>query len=972
MADIRDPEFYLAHASYVHGLARRLVYDAHAADDLFQEAWLAALQRPAQDGAQPRRWLARIVRNLASKAWLRAVRRQQREQHWEPPPSSSSPDAVLAHEQERRRVVDALLALDEPYRATLIARFFDGLEPDQIAARDGLPIETVRTRQKRGLQRLRERLLRGSGSAMALVRGLQLDPPGARIALGCVVRGVILMHTKKLLASAGILLLATIGWLALPAPAPTAKEADDAAAVAAATAEIAPPQVASESPPAAAPAARRIPLPLAAATEAPTGALEVRVTWPDHRPAADIGVQVRDLRAANVEAGVLAGRTGAGGRVRFDRVRASDVWIECNRGEHAQCVVRAGACTNVTLTIPSGIHVRGHVLDVDGNPAGGAVIHMQYRMEPCSGQEVARTDAAGMFAIDDVPIDRAVSLSAFLPMRAPSPQRYVQGVAGATVDVELQFTAHGGAIAGRVVDEHGQAVAGATVSVGRQLLYDAFCKAAGDGPGPPAPSRRTTSYARGEWLVDGFAAGETPVLVVAPGMAPWTGNAFVVVGSTVRCDATLTPSAELAGIVRDEHGLPVANATLRCGRWGLATVCTTSAADGSYALDGLPLGTFTVEAKAEGAGEARAEFPGTTGAQLHWDPVLQRASTLRGRVLADGEPVAKARIDARCMPSAQQQWFGDATSGADGRFEMTNCPDALLHLDVHTDSSAHFTVCMRDDVDPRGGEVVLEVDPDRVPNAFVAGRVLDPVGKPIAGAEVTVLTNDYEWGGGHSVRTDGAGRFRSPAVPPGAWYLTVHADGLAQLSVPARTLPARATEDFGDLVLARGSALVVTLQPDTGIALDDCVVGIVDAMVGLPSGRPKHGVVRFAQLAPGEYTVTAYAPGAALRPLTVHVGTEPEIAVAMRLTAGSEVTIDVRDVRGEPIVDRLETELVDSKGTRIDATPLTPGNGPLLWVRRLVGDRYELRLRDHRQRTATVPFTVPSGGKPVQVTARFP
>ena len=62
MSDVHDPDFYLAHEGYVRALARRLVYDRHAADDLFQAAWLAALQRPPRDGSTPRRWLARIVR----------------------------------------------------------------------------------------------------------------------------------------------------------------------------------------------------------------------------------------------------------------------------------------------------------------------------------------------------------------------------------------------------------------------------------------------------------------------------------------------------------------------------------------------------------------------------------------------------------------------------------------------------------------------------------------------------------------------------------------------------------------------------------------------------------------------------------------------------------------------------------------------------------------------------------------------
>ncbi len=102
----------------------------------------------------------------------------------------------------------------------------------------------------------------------------------------------------------------------------------------------------------------------------------------------------------------------------------------------------------------------------------------------------------------------------------------------------------------------------------------------------------------------------------------------------------------------------------------------------------------------------------------------------------------------------------------------------------------------------------------------------------------------------------------------------------------------------------------------------------------------------------------------------MHAGTEPETALALRLTAGSEVTVDVREANGQPVVRRLETELLDGKGVRIDCSPLIPGNGPLRYVR-LVEGHHELRLRDHRGRAITVPITVPSDGKPVQAIARF-
>jgi RNA polymerase sigma-70 factor (ECF subfamily) len=971
VADVRDPDFYLAHQGYVRALARRMVYDPHAADDLFQAAWLAALERPPRDGREPRRWLARIVRNLASKAWLRARRRQQRELSCEPPPPPSSPDDVLAHEQERRRVVAALLELDEPYRSTLIARFFDGLEPSQIAARDGVPVETVRTRQKRGLLRLRERLLRGGASAVALVHGLRLGAPDWRAVLLRLWRGVLLMQTvKKVLATAGIALLTALTWYSLrePAGAQGADAPPSGPVRVAAAAPMPPAPVAvSES------GSERTPLPAAGSTArstTPTGALAVRVLWSDQRPAADIGVRVGFVAAPNFEASVVTARTGSDGRARFERLAVGEVLVQCDRGAQRQCTIRGGECTDATLAIERGVRIRGRVLDVDGRPAAGAEVYLLFRFVAYA-DVVARAADDGSFAIDDAPAERSLGLSARMAQRAPSPQQVVTADAGRTIDVELQFAARGGAVAGRVVDDRGEPVAAASVLVGRETTYELF-KTRWMGKAPPLQGQRAGSDGRGDWLVDGVAAGDRPVLVVAPGFAPWSGKAFVVEGAVARCDAALVPAAKLAGVVRDERGNAVANATVRVGRSGLQSVATQSAGDGSYALDGLPLGPFAAMAQAAGAGEAQTGLTGTAGATLHWDPVLSRATTLRGRVVSDRGPVADARLSARCMPSAQQQWFGSAQSDADGWFEFTNCPDALLHLEVRTRSSGFYAVCIRDDVDVRGGEITLEVDPAREPTASAAGRVVDADGRPVAGADVSVLAADITYGGGHSVRTDADGRFRSPGCPPGDYYLMVRTDGWPPISAARRALTAGATTDWGDLALARGGTVVVTLQPDAGVDLEGLVVGIADANVGYDVQPPDQGVVHFADIGPGDYIVTAYARGAALRPTPLHVGAGPETTLALRVTAGSEVTVDVRDARGEPMLDRLETELLDGKGACIDRSPMTPGNGPMQWIRRLVADRYELRLRDHRGRTVTAPFAVAADGKPLRITASFP
>ncbi len=964
MTDPRDPDFYLAHAGYVRALARRLVYDAHAADDLAQAAWLAALQRPARDASAPRAWLASIVRNLAGKLLLGATRRRRRELQQEPPPPSSSPDDVVAHEHERRRVVAALLELEEPVRATLIARFFDGLEPAAIALRDGVPVETVRTRIKRGMQRLRERLLRDGASAFVFAHGLRLGEPGVGAMFVHLWRGVFLMQAKNVVVAAGVLVLAAAVWWSLHDASPksvTSAAGPEPVPVAA----PAVPAVAAPIPVDSLPeAARTAELPAA-----PTGALAVQVVWSDRRAAAGVAVRVGSFAACNVEASVVDARTDRDGRARFEHLGAGDVFVECDRGTSRRCTIRAGECAEARLEIAAGAHVRGRVLDVDGSPAAGAEVYLLYRPSAHAGHVVATADADGTFALDDAPADRTFSLSAFLPQRAPTPQWIGNPAAGKTVDVELRFAARGGAIAGSVTDETGAPVAATVVVGAREIAFELMRPRGNDAP--PLESRRAKCDALGAWLVEGVAAGDTPVLVFAPGMATWEGRVFVVENGLVHCDAVMAKGARLIGTVRDERGAPVARAEVRVGSFGLKSALTAADGDGVFLLDSVPIGAFTVAAKAEGAGEARAEFIGVAGAELRWDATLLRATTLRGRVTANGGAVAGARVSARCMPASMQQWFADATSGGDGAFEFTNCPAALLHLDVFSPTSGSFVVATRDDVDPHGGEVLLEVEASREPSAFVTGRVVDPNGDAVAGAEVTVLSASPDITGGHVVRTGADGRFLTPGCPPGEWFLFVHADGWSRLGAPRRTLTVGATTDFGDLRLVRGQNLVVTLQPDGGVDLTGLVIALGDANCGIATREPTNGILRFPDVGPGDYELVAYARGVAQRRVTVRVSPDVETCVALPLSAGTEVRVDVRDERREPMVDRLETELIDGSGACIDRTPLTPGAEPMSWQRRLVAGTYELRLRDHRGRIVAVPLVVPAAGKAMHTTARF-
>jgi RNA polymerase sigma-70 factor (ECF subfamily) len=149
---------FAAHWAAAHRAAWFVVRDAAAAEDVAQEAFLAAVR--SLDRFDRRRpfgpWLRAIVARRALDA-LRA-RRARREISDEalaalpaPPPRADGPSAELSA---------ALLALPAEQRVPIVLRHVLGMTPSEVAAALELPVGTVNSRLRRGLDALGEEDLR--------------------------------------------------------------------------------------------------------------------------------------------------------------------------------------------------------------------------------------------------------------------------------------------------------------------------------------------------------------------------------------------------------------------------------------------------------------------------------------------------------------------------------------------------------------------------------------------------------------------------------------------------------------------------------------------------------------------------------------------------------------------------------------------------------------------------------------------
>ena len=220
-------ESLLAHRAWVRDLARKLVHDENRADDLEQQAWLAAMERPPARMDSPRGWLATVLRRAAGKERRSDFRRDVRERVVARSESLPAESDLAAHAESLERMVRAVLDLEEPYRSGILLRYFEGLGPGEISRRTRTPVETVRSRLRRALERLRDRFDQEHGGERRAWVALLLPiatsrgagegsaPRGAGTA---VASGALVMSTKPVFATAAIAVALLAGWLLLHRP----------------------------------------------------------------------------------------------------------------------------------------------------------------------------------------------------------------------------------------------------------------------------------------------------------------------------------------------------------------------------------------------------------------------------------------------------------------------------------------------------------------------------------------------------------------------------------------------------------------------------------------------------------------------------------------------------------------------------------------------------------------------------------
>jgi len=421
-----DADCLLAEAEWLRGLACVLVgrRGSDAVDDLVQDTMLVRLRSSAPAAGSERAWLRRVAVNLVHQSFRRGAARWRRERSAAAPELVESTSDVVARAQTHRLLVDALLELDEPFRSTLLRRFFDRAEPAEIAAEDGIPASTVRTRIHRGVAHLRRLLTDRYGGRrddwLAGVAGFAVGgaSPGAAVvgpAGALSLLGVSLMP-KLLLGACAMVLAATIAWFAAGRGPDLAGSRTSAAAP---SPEAEPELVANPA---------RVPIEPEAsfreepATEPPTerstaarGATVAVLVTGDGRERAGMAVAFQRSEYPAEVGGVHLRKPGdrlapiLDGRAEFAGLAAGQWWVGVLEGDGmlAQKSVEVASGSTTEVAFPLGAaSIEGFVHDADGQPLALHLVRCSL-LEQGAFRSDVRTDAREYYRFQAVPLGRA-------------------------------------------------------------------------------------------------------------------------------------------------------------------------------------------------------------------------------------------------------------------------------------------------------------------------------------------------------------------------------------------------------------------------------------------------------------------------------------------------------------------------------------------------------------------------------------
>lgn len=730
---------------------------------------------------------------------------------------------------------------------------------------------------------------------------------------------------------------------------------------------------------------------LSAEVEPVAGVLIVRLAPPEA-----VTGRVADAQTGKPIAGALVWsglppdlppvRTAEDGTFRLPMPAAGRPFGVSARG-YETSAAQGGSAKPVAVALKRTAAVRGQVVDTAGAPIAGASIQVipgpsqdrnlsspAYMAPPFSG-------ADGGFSIPGLLPGGVYKLTAHragygrsqveikvAPAGRPTPARIVLG--------------SGSTVTGRIVDEGGNPVEGAEVTMMDPEMPD------------PGSLARTTSDATGAFAIPHGIPGSFQIFARRAGYAPASRSGVVVPEGDGRVDAgeiTLKSGSAIEGQVTDTRGRAVEGAEVQAhSEMGLPDLGwvsldeppppdARSGPDGRFRIDDLERGR-RYSLSVRHPDHPHEHIPGVETPTA--EPVvieLQPARTLTVRVVGpDGEPVPDAEVNT--VHATGPGGFSSGPLGrtdSAGELRKSDLKPGLLDLRV--------TARGYRDTWWKGIQLPQDRDPDPVTVTMERGSVLevrarDGEGNPLAGVRVLVhpkvpAEGMVFRGPFDRLTTDGDGLVRIDDLAPGEHTVSG--------SIPGAGRSAEATVRLGsetarvDLLFEQGLAIAGRVVNEEGEPIPSALVQAQSAVEGqgvhVRGGYSEaDGSFRIPDLREGEHHLTASAKGyATSEPRSLRLGGSEVEGIEIRLSPEALGAISGR-VLGLPAEALSRLQLEADGPVDWDTTTSTVDEQGRYRLSGLRSGRWKVRAYQHLGGLTVQEEAVVEPGAEVVLDLQFP
>ncbi|HWM89566.1 MAG TPA: carboxypeptidase regulatory-like domain-containing protein [Thermoanaerobaculia bacterium] len=553
--------------------------------------------------------------------------------------------------------------------------------------------------------------------------------------------------------------------------------------------------------------------------------------------------------------------TGPDGRFRFaDLPRGSRFEVNAGHPELAHEVmsgVEAPTAKPVHIRLARSRSLEGRVVDAEGEPVAGARVFPSYTSAGFFGAPLGgrppKTDEEGRFVLSRLKpgtIDVLVSASGYKTRREPGVLIPEEGEI-APVEITLQ---PGTSLEGRVLDREDLPLRYASVHL--QGEDQGFFRMA------------VSTDEEGHYEIGDLEPGSYEVRASA-GQGPSVVSPVQIRPGRNRLDLRLAAGAEVSGRVisgsggSDGKGIAGAGVSLVPqkstpvqGLHALEGFRVLSSADGSFVIEDVPDGEYTLSAARQGfAGsvlpEVRVEGAPVGGLELRLGP----GAVIRGRLLGlSPDEARKAMISAYSQGSdLHQQGLVEGAEGEDS-YRISDVAPGDWTVSVHLSANPAVQGTVR--VEPGDEEVVLDLE---VSSGFtLTGRVLlDRV--PLAGAFINLQSSESHHGG-RATAHDGS--FILERVPAGTYTLMIF--------LPSGVSHTQTVDVTGDREIAveilTGGVEGRVLSPE-GLPVAGALVSMTSegpegmALPGPSTTSDNQGAFELPRVSTGTYTMTVQSEG---------------------------------------------------------------------------------------------------------------